>query len=86
MGQREPDRIILRGLIHMAHELGIRVTAEGVETREQAEILRSFGCNEIQGYLVSRPMPAAALAGLLEEPTFLPESEPFSVRDLVCRR
>ena len=44
--------------IKLAKELELRVVAEGVETEEQLETLRSMGCDEIQGYLVSRPVPA----------------------------
>jgi EAL domain-containing protein (putative c-di-GMP-specific phosphodiesterase class I) len=45
----------------MAHGLGLTVTAEGVETREQAQYLMLRGCDSLQGYLFSRPQPAAAL-------------------------
>ena len=40
----------------MAHALGIKTTAEGVETEEQARVLRGLGCNHIQGYWLARPM------------------------------
>ncbi len=43
----------------------MRVTAEGVETREQFERLRRDGCDEVQGYYFSRPVPASEVAGLL---------------------
>jgi EAL domain-containing protein (putative c-di-GMP-specific phosphodiesterase class I) len=49
----------------MAHALGMEVVAEGVENEEQLAILRTLGCNEVQGYLVARPMPAEAMAPLL---------------------
>jgi EAL domain-containing protein (putative c-di-GMP-specific phosphodiesterase class I) len=45
--------------------LNIFVVAEGVETEEQASRLQALGCNEAQGYLFSRPMPAAEIAKLL---------------------
>ena len=59
---------IAEAVLAMAHALGIRATAEGVETPEQLEWLRSRGCPEAQGYLFSRPVPAAELAPLLATP------------------
>jgi len=44
--------------VRMAHALTLRVVAEGVETDEQLEALAGLGCDEIQGYLISRPQPA----------------------------
>ena len=41
----------------MAHQLGLNVVAEGVETQEQLEFLRSHKCNQIQGFLCSKPLP-----------------------------
>ncbi len=53
---------IVETIILMAHKLGLETTAEGVETAAQAERLREFGCDEIQGYWYSRPLPGDALA------------------------
>lgn len=53
------DRALVAAIIHMADSLGLLTIAEGVETAEQLELLRSHGCNELQGYLFSRPLPAA---------------------------
>jgi EAL domain-containing protein (putative c-di-GMP-specific phosphodiesterase class I) len=47
--------------------LGLKVTAEGVETEEQAAILRNEGCDEVQGYFFGRPMPLAAFIEKVEE-------------------
>ena len=47
-------------IITLGHSLGLTVVAEGVESREQLEILRTAGCDEIQGYYYSKPLPAAA--------------------------
>jgi diguanylate cyclase (GGDEF)-like protein len=46
-------------IINLAHSLKLKVVAEGVETEEQSRLLRLLGCNEMQGYLFSRPVPAA---------------------------
>ena len=49
---------IIAATIAMAHKLGLNVLAEGVETVEQLDMLRRLKCDEIQGYLVSKPLPA----------------------------
>jgi diguanylate cyclase (GGDEF)-like protein len=56
---------IARGVISIAHRLGLRVVAEGVETEQQIEFLRRHGCDEVQGYLIARPMSAAAATAYL---------------------
>jgi diguanylate cyclase (GGDEF)-like protein/PAS domain S-box-containing protein len=52
------DATIAVAIINMAHSLRLKVVAEGVETREQLEFLRVHGCDEVQGYFVSKPLPA----------------------------
>lgn len=59
------DLAIARGTIALAHSLGLRVVAEGVETMAQWRLLRELGCDEVQGYLIARPAPAETLAGIL---------------------
>jgi predicted signal transduction protein with EAL and GGDEF domain len=59
------DATIVRTIIEMAHTLGFTVVAEGIETEAQAQYLREHRCEEGQGYLFARPMPAAELAALL---------------------
>ncbi|MFV9653949.1 EAL domain-containing protein [Pseudomonas sp. NY15366] len=59
------DAAITRAIIAMAHSLELKVVAEGVETQAQMDFLKSQNCDEIQGYLISRPVEAAAFAELL---------------------
>jgi diguanylate cyclase (GGDEF)-like protein/PAS domain S-box-containing protein len=59
------DRAIVKATIDMAHAVGLSVVAEGVETREQEEHLRDFGCDRAQGYLYSRAQPAHAITDML---------------------
>jgi EAL domain-containing protein (putative c-di-GMP-specific phosphodiesterase class I) len=56
------DRAVVRAVVDIAHTLGLRVVAEGVEEQEQHELLRTLGVDEIQGYLHARPMPALDVA------------------------
>jgi diguanylate cyclase (GGDEF)-like protein len=55
------DRMIVHATIHLAHSLGLQVVAEGVETQEVHNTLRTLGCNHAQGYLYSRPLPITSL-------------------------
>lgn len=57
---------IVSAIATMAKSLGLKTVAEGVETREQAEYLTSLGCDQLQGYFYSRPVPAADFAELLK--------------------
>jgi diguanylate cyclase (GGDEF)-like protein len=60
------DRAIVLATIELAHNLGLEVTAEGVEEQKAAEILAQLGCDMIQGYLVARPLEPAALETWLD--------------------
>ncbi|MBT6094110.1 MAG: EAL domain-containing protein [Rhodospirillaceae bacterium] len=60
------DAEIIRTIIGMGRILGREVVAEGVETREQFELLRDYQCNQIQGYYLSRPLPGPELAAFME--------------------
>ena len=59
------DAAIVETLIVMTHKLGLRVIAEGVETAAQRLELLRQGCDEMQGYLLARPVPADELPGLV---------------------
>jgi EAL domain-containing protein (putative c-di-GMP-specific phosphodiesterase class I)/CheY-like chemotaxis protein len=62
----ERDRIMVQKTIELGHELGMHVIAEGVETPEQLYLLRSYGCDSLQGYLFTRPIPAMELVSWLK--------------------
>jgi EAL domain-containing protein (putative c-di-GMP-specific phosphodiesterase class I) len=61
------DSALTAAVINMAHSLGLRVVAEGVETPEQAEFLREMGCDEFQGFLFSPAVPSEDYGRLLRE-------------------
>jgi len=61
------DTAIVQAIIAMSHGLGIKTIAEGVETREQLDFLRRHQCDAMQGYCLSRPLPAEAFAHFLRE-------------------
>jgi EAL domain-containing protein (putative c-di-GMP-specific phosphodiesterase class I) len=66
MHANDRDRMMVRKTIEIGHELGMTVTAEGVETIEQLNFLRDQGCDAAQGYLFCRPLPASQLAKWLK--------------------
>jgi diguanylate cyclase (GGDEF)-like protein/PAS domain S-box-containing protein len=57
LGTTRDETVIVRSVVAMAHNLGLRALAEGVEDHDQLERLRELGCDLVQGYLLSRPMP-----------------------------
>ncbi|MGC6328602.1 EAL domain-containing protein [Rhizorhabdus sp. FW153] len=59
LGSNPADRAIVESVILLSHHLGKRVVAEGVETKVQAEILRDLGCDYVQGFFASKPVPFA---------------------------
>ncbi|WDT74294.1 MAG: EAL domain-containing protein [Candidatus Manganitrophus sp.] len=61
------DAVIAKTVVTMAHGLGLKAIAEGVETAEQLAFLHSVGCDEAQGYFFSRPLPAEEAMKLLTE-------------------
>ena len=67
--QSTEDHSIVRALIELGRGLQMRVTAEGVETKEQLRLLTDDGCTEVQGFHMSLPMPAEELRRLLARPT-----------------
>lgn len=80
---------IMRAMILLGKALGMRVTAEGVETAGQFEMLRQEGCDEIQGYFISPPRPVAEIAELLSKPIMpaaIPSRSRSAKKDAAPRR
>jgi len=59
------DRAIASCIVDMSHYLGMTVIAEGVETQRQLDVIRAMGCDQAQGFLFSRAVPATAFPQLL---------------------
>lgn len=74
IADREKDGNAARGIIALAHSLGLKVAAEGVETRTQAEFLRNQHCDVLQGYYFSHPIPADEMNVYLQQ--FMPAELP----------
>jgi diguanylate cyclase (GGDEF)-like protein len=87
--QDSEDQAIAQAIISMGKALGMTVVAEGVENAEQEAFLRTHGCDEMQGFLISKPLPAKQMAELLRPvaPPLQPEANP-AVEDagLVLKR
>jgi len=62
LDQNKDDQIIVNTTIHMAHDLGLHVVAEGVENQQAQKLLYDMGCDYIQGYHLCKPIPAAELS------------------------
>jgi EAL domain-containing protein (putative c-di-GMP-specific phosphodiesterase class I) len=62
---REESQVIIRSIIGLAHNLRLRVIAEGIEDGDQIQALTDLGCEYGQGYYYARPLPAAELEPLL---------------------
>ena len=69
LGTKADDREITRAIVNLARTLGVRTVAEGVETKQQAEILAEMGCSEMQGFLFAPPVDAATMAQILKAGT-----------------
>jgi EAL domain-containing protein (putative c-di-GMP-specific phosphodiesterase class I) len=70
--QSREAQTIVRSLIDLAHNLGLKVCTEGVETGAALEFLENAGCDYVQGYHLARPAPAAAIPGMVREPRLAP--------------
>jgi diguanylate cyclase len=71
LGEDTTDKAVVRTIIDLCHTLGLEVVAEGIETSEQAAMLRAMGCDSGQGYYFGRPLPGEEFAEQLHK-AFLP--------------
>lgn len=65
MAANADNRRLVRAMIHLAQNLDLNVVAEGVETQDELALLRQFGCDQAQGYLISKPLPLTELVRFL---------------------
>ncbi len=77
-GRSANDEDIARAIVNLAHAKGLRTTAEGVETTEQSDYLRQIGCDDLQGFLLSHPVPVKEIERLLRVSTSLDLHVPVS--------
>jgi EAL domain-containing protein (putative c-di-GMP-specific phosphodiesterase class I) len=59
LSAQDSSTVIVRSIIGLGHNLGLTVVAEGVETRATWELVEALGCDVVQGYYISRPLPVA---------------------------
>ncbi|HDH15316.1 MAG TPA: EAL domain-containing protein, partial [Gammaproteobacteria bacterium] len=62
------DKVIVHSIIELAHNLGLKVVAEGVETEDALNLLKKLGCDIIQGFLISKPLPVKEFNAFIREP------------------
>ncbi|HWS40785.1 MAG TPA: GGDEF domain-containing phosphodiesterase, partial [Arenimonas sp.] len=67
LGPNANDNTLVQTIIALGHSLGMIMIAEGIETEEQLHMLRQFGCDEIQGYWLARPMPAKECLAFIQD-------------------
>jgi diguanylate cyclase (GGDEF)-like protein len=76
LGQSAQSNSIVQAIVTMAHAVGVSVTAEGVETADQRDMLAAIGCDTLQGYLLSAPVSALGLVEMLPHAATPPDPEP----------
>jgi EAL domain-containing protein (putative c-di-GMP-specific phosphodiesterase class I) len=82
----EEDRAIAAAIISMGKALGLTVVAEGVETAEQDHFLREHACDELQGFLFSKPVSASEISVLLRPHLYSPPLQPVNATTVPKRR
>lgn len=74
-------RVVVRSIVNMAKEIGMHTLAEGVETEDQFEFLREIGCEKVQGYLFSPPIPLDKMVAFCQKKTSPVAVEPFHLAE-----
>ena len=74
LGVRTESEVLFNAMVSMAHALRMTVVAEGVETEAQLHLLQALGCDEVQGYYISHPVPAAEIPSLMRRRYLFPAS------------
>ncbi|MBV0881691.1 EAL domain-containing protein [Noviherbaspirillum sp. L7-7A] len=77
LNNSDNDAALFKAIVSMAHALQMRVVAEGVETAAQLAAVQALACEEVQGYFVSRPLPADAVAKLMQQRFLFPAESPL---------
>ena len=72
----QDDAVIVKSTINLAHDLGMKIVAEGVEDKETVELLRSLNCDYVQGYYFSRPLPVEQATAWFQQYVSSETSEP----------
>lgn len=78
MTENENDAVIVRSTIDLAHNLGLKVVAEGVESEQHVALLRGLGCDVGQGFFISKPIPADEMTRWLANSPYAPENKGVS--------
>jgi len=68
VAHNKDDQVIVHSTIELAHNLGLKVVAEGVETEDALDLLKKLGCDIIQGFLISKPLPVEEFSAFVREP------------------
>jgi predicted signal transduction protein with EAL and GGDEF domain len=81
--ERPEAKAVVGAIIELGHSLGMRITAEGVESREQLEHLVAKGCDEAQGFLISRPVGPQQVPVVIAEQTARKGGKNRSIQEVV---
>jgi EAL domain-containing protein (putative c-di-GMP-specific phosphodiesterase class I) len=86
LDRENADDVILRSTINLGHAMNLKVVAEGVETATALQALARFGCDLVQGYFISRPLPEAAFSDWLANRSIVEVADAVTGDELQDRR